>query len=393
MNEVLGRLVDFIITSNYAHAIIILLGFLIGARILLYLFQHVIEKLAKKSKNPAGDKIVVKMETPLVVIMVLVGVQLSARRILENGLLFENLLNTVMVVILTLMSIGITNIIITFWAKNRQNQDNEEFHQEVQPLVKSLSKLLLAAVGIVVILQMWGVQVGTTLASLGVIGVILGFAFQDTMKNIFGGISLIIDDSIHKKDVIRLETGETGEVVEVNLRSTKIKTFDNEYLIIPNGVLSNTKIINLAEPTPTLRIDILVSVAYGSDPAYVKEVLLSVLREEELVLKFPKREIRFVKMGEYSLDFMILFFISDYRKKFLMEDAITTAAYNALREANIQVPFPSRTVYTGKDVKWQTKPVASLTNTIPKVNNSVVKKKVTKKSSKKSTKKSTRSKK
>ncbi len=355
MREVLGELVDFVISSNYAHAIIILLLFLIGARILLYFFKHVVERIAKKSKSPVGNKVVVKMETPLVVIMILVGIQLSAKRILENGILFENLLNTVMVVILTLMSIAITNIIITFWAKNREHQDNNEFHQEVQPLVKSLSKLLLAAIGIVVILQMWGVQVGTTLASLGVIGVVLGFAFQDTMKNIFGGISLIVDDSIHKKDVIRLESGESGEIVEVNLRSTKIKTFDSEYLIIPNGVLSNTKIINLAYPTSTLRIDIPVSVAYGSDPAHVKETLLAVLREHEQVLKFPKREIRFLKMGEYSLDFMILFYISNYRDKFMMEDLITAAAYNALREENIQVPFPARAIYKGKEIDWKKK--------------------------------------
>ncbi|MCA9478518.1 MAG: mechanosensitive ion channel family protein, partial [Nanoarchaeota archaeon] len=312
MKEVVGELVDFIISSNYAHAALVLVLFLLGARVILFFFKHVLERLAKKTPTEMDDRIVVKMETPVVIIMILVGIQLAAKYILLEGLVFANFINSAIIIIVTAMFIGITDIVITYWAKNRENEENEEFHQEVQPLVKSLSKMLFVAIGIVAILQMWGVQVGTTLASLGILGVVLGFAFQDTMKNIFGGISLIVDDSLHKKDVIRLDTGETGEVVEVNLRSTKIRTFDNEYLIIPNGLLSNSKIINLAEPTPTLRIDIPVSVAYGSDPEHVKEVLLGVLSQFEEVLKFPKREVRFIKMNEFSLDFMVLFFISNF---------------------------------------------------------------------------------
>lgn len=355
MEEVLGELLDLITSNGYAQAILILLMFILGAWILLYFFKHVLEHLARKNKSSVDDRIVIKMETPLVIIMILVGLQLASRKILSNGAVFETFLNTVMVVIITVMSVSIVNIVIKYWVKNRKNHENKEFHQEVQPLVMSLSKILIIAIGIIVILQMWGVQVGTTLASLGILGVILGFAFQDTMKNIFGGISLIVDNSIHKKDVIRLDTGEMGEVVEVNLRSTKIKTFDNEYLIIPNGLLSNSKIINLAEPTSTLRIDIPVSVAYGSDPEHVKTTLLSVLKGHEQVLKFPKREVRFIKMNEFSMDFLLLFFISDYRQKFMMEDLITTAVYNALREENISIPFPSRTIYQGKELNWKTK--------------------------------------
>lgn len=373
MEEVLGELLDLISTNGYVHAVIIIVLFILGAWLLLFFFKHVLERLARRNKSKVDDRIVVKMETPLVIIMMLVGVQLASRKILSNGIVFENLLNTVIVIILTIMCISIVSIVIKFWAKNAKNQDNEEFHQEVQPLVMSLSKILIAAIGIIVILQMWGVQVGTTLASLGILGVVLGFAFQDTMKNIFGGISLIVDDSIHKKDIIRLDTGEMGEVVEVNLRSTKIKTFDNEYLIVPNGLLSNSKIVNLAEPTATLRIDIPVSVAYGSEPEEVKQVLLKVLGQHEQVLKFPKREVRFVKMSEFSLDFMILFFISDYHNKFVMEDMITTAAYNALREADIGVPFPARTIYQGKPIAWKKK--ATVKKETKKATKKVAKKK------------------
>ena len=74
-----------------------------------------------------------------------------------------------------------------YWRRTKKVQKNEEFHDEIIPLMRSLAKILFLMIAIILVLQFWGVQVGTLLASIGVIGIILGFAFQDTMKNIFGG--------------------------------------------------------------------------------------------------------------------------------------------------------------------------------------------------------------
>ena len=222
---------------------------------------------------------------------------------------------------------------------------HNEYHAELIPLLKSLSRIVLYSIALIMSLQLWGVKIAGLVASLGVIGVVLGFAFQDSFKNIFGGLALTIDDSIRKGDVIKLDSGEIGEVMEINLRSTRIQTYDNDILIIPNSVLANSKFRNYAQPTPEIRIKIPIGVAYGSDVAKVKRVLLNTIKDREDILLLPSRDVRFVEMGDFALKFDFVFYISDYHNRLAMIDEITTASYNALQESNIEIPFPTRTVY------------------------------------------------
>ncbi|MCF7799333.1 mechanosensitive ion channel family protein [Candidatus Woesearchaeota archaeon] len=349
----MGWFIEFyhvIVGNKYWHALAIFIIALLFAELLVLFFKKVVDKIVKKTKSKADNRIVMRIETPIIALIILVGFQFALRKIITSVDIFENIVNTIIILIITYIFTKIINILLEFWRKSRLEdiQAHDQFHEEMLPLMKSLTAILLTLVAIMVVLQMWGVQVGALLASVGVIGVILGFAFQDTMKNIFGGIALISDGSIHKHDVIRLETGEAGEVVEMTLRSTKIKTFDNDYLLIPNGMLTNSRFINYAQPTHTIRVVLPISVAYGSDVTQVKEVLLSVLKGRTDILKYPKREARFMKMGEYALEFDFLFYISDYKNKFTMIDQITTESYNALQAAGIEIPFPTRTIYEAK---------------------------------------------
>ena len=380
--DVLGlvqSLRELILGNSYMYAFSIFVGALIVAKLMLIFFKKVLEHHAKHHSHKLDDKIITRVENPIIVVIILIGAQLALREIITSTNVLQNTINTIIVFVLTYMFIGIAHIVMKFWEKRKQAEEaesSEAIHEEVLPLMKSLVKIFLIIIAVIVVLQLWGVQVGALVASLGIIGIVLGFAFKDTLGNIFGGISLIMDNSLHKKDVIKLEDGQMGEVVEINLRSTKIKTFDNEYLIIPNGVLANRQFTNLAEPTPTLRIMIPVSVAYGSDVAKVKEVLLETLKGDNDVLRFPKREVRFVKMSEYSLDFQFLFYIKNYKDLFSMKDQYTTKAYAALQEAGLVIPFPTRIIYSEKG--------------LPKSKKAVSKRSTTKKAAKKSTRKSSK---
>jgi len=264
------------------------------------------------------------------------------------------------------MFMGLIEILL-FHLRKTNEEKKSEFHDEMFPLMNSLIKILLVFVALIVILQLWGVKVGALLASLGVAGVILGFAFRDSLVNIFGGIALIGDDSFKKGDVIRLDSGEFGEVVEMGLRSTKIKTFDSEYLVIPNGLLATSKFVNLARPTKTLRLVIPINVAYGSDVGFVEEVILEAIKGRRDVLKFPKREVRFIKMSDFSLEFELIFFISNYKDMFEMKSEITKKVYDSLRKNNIEIPFPTRTIYQRSEV--------SSSKTIPKKSSLKIRKK------------------
>ncbi len=339
----MGLVLANLIENIYLRAGVILLLCFLVAKLALLFFKKFIPSIIEKSK--VKKKVVLKLETPIFMIIILAGVELAVRQVNSSMLSFYHLIDSIIIFVIAYIFVGLINILLDNWHKLHENHYHRAYHAELLPLIKSLSRLTLYGVAFVLTLQIWGIQVAALLASLGVIGVVLGFAFQDSFKNIFGGISLTLDDSIRKGDVIKLDSGEIGEVLEINLRSTKIQTFDNDTLIVPNGLLANSKFRNYAQPTPEIRIVIPVSVAYGSDVKKVKEVLLSTIKDREDILLLPPRDVRFVKMNDFSLDFDFVFYISDYHNRLTMIDEITTASYNALRNAGIEIPFPTRTVY------------------------------------------------
>jgi MscS family membrane protein len=345
---------EIIISNKYAYAIIVLVISLVLAKALLFIFETIVAQISKKKKK-FDKRTILKIENPLAFIIILIGIQLAIKRILFSDEFYSDIITTLIIIVITYVLTKIAAILLDVWGHNMTKKKGYEFHDEVLPLSKSVTKIIFFLIALIVILQLWGVQVGAMLASLGVAGVILGFAFKDTLTNIFGGISLIVDNSFRRGDVVQLEAGEMGEVMEINLRSTKIKNFDNELVIIPNGQLANTKIVNYAQPTPTMRILIPISVAYGNDPDNVKEVLLGALQGRDDILKYPKRTIRFEKMADYSLNFSVIFYIKNYKEMFNIRNDITTQIYKDLYRHNIEIPFPARTIFKGKTKHYHPK--------------------------------------
>ena len=152
-------------------------------------------------------------------------------------------------------------------------------------------------------------------------------------------------------DLVKLEGGEVGRIAEVGLRSTKILTLENEMMIVPNSQLSNTRIINYAKPNNILRIDVPIAVAYGSDPNEVMKTIPAGLTKLKLVLPEPKPMVRFVSMGDFSLDFELLFYIEDYKDRFTAKTEVLKKVYKNLNKAGIEIPFPTRTLYMENKVK------------------------------------------
>lgn len=342
---------NIVLQHEVLYAIVILVITIILARTLLQLFEGLLKFFSKKSKS-FNHKLIAVIERPAVTIIILVGIELAIRNIILSYENLNNFFTTGIIIILTYSLIKVGGLILENWSTKMSHAKGEEFHSEILPLLKSVTSIVLTIIGFIMILQAWNVDIPTVLTSLGVVSVLLGFAFQQTLANIFGGISLIMDNSFRKGDLIQLEDSELGEVLEITLRSTKIKNFDSESIIIPNGQLANQKIINLAQPTPTVRIKIPVNVAYGSDPVFVKEVLHGSLRRHPDILKMPKRIVRFVGLADSSLSFELYFYINDYKKMWDIKDEVLIQVYKDLYKNKIEIPFPIRTLVQAKPKQY-----------------------------------------
>ena len=329
----------------------IVTGILIICVLFLHFLRVRIYKYIKKKTSVSTMKLI-KLETPIIIIMIILGMQIVLGTILKDSVevtpAISNLISTIIIIIVTYILIIISGIMLEKWGAHIHKARRDDTHEEIIPLMRSIISIILGLMAFIFILQMWDVAVGTLLASLGIAGVILGFAFKDTLTNIFGGLALMADDSFRKGDLIELPDGEIGYIDEITLRSTKIRNFDSEEVLVPNGALANMKIKNYARPNKILRIAINISVAYGSDPDKVEKVVLEEIKKHDSILKYPKPSILFLKMADYSLDFRAYGHIKDYHKLYKIRSDLTKKIYNALRKNKIAIPFPTRTIYTKK---------------------------------------------
>jgi len=334
----------------------IVAGSLIVIIILLHLFRkHILKKISKRTHFNRNE--LSHLETPLILIASVLALEIVVTKIINVYLNVDiqilNITRTLLIIFLTYLLTIVASIILDKWSKRVKHSAREATHEEILPLAKSATNIILVLAATLMILETWGVQIGGLVASLGIAGLILSFAFKDTLANIFGGISMMMDNSFSKGDLIELLDGEVGYVMEINLRSTKIKNFDSQEVLVPNGLLANTKIKNYAKPSRVTRIKIAVSIAYGSDVDKFKKIINELVAKQKYILRYPKQDILFLKMSDYSLDFSILFFINNFNNLYSIKSEMTEKIYKELGKNNITIPFPTRTIYAETKSKKQ----------------------------------------
>lgn len=198
---------------------------------------------------------------------------------------------------------------------------------------------------IVLLLDTFGVKVSVLLASFAALLVGVGLGIQQVFGDLVSGLIILIERNLKMEDVIQLEDGTVGRVVEIGFRTSKIKTRDDIIMVIPNTKFVNDRIINWSHIDNKTRFHVSVGVAYGSDVELVTKVLLNVAKENEKVAGFPEPFVRFVDFGNSSLDFQLFFWVPE---SFLAEHIKSQLRYTIdaeFRKNNIQIPFPQRDLH------------------------------------------------
>src|SRR6185369_1656919 len=172
----------------------------------------------------------------------------------------------------------------------------------------------------------------------------IGLAAKDTLAHMISGFTLMLDQPFRIGDRIQLAGGQVGDVADIGLRSTKIKTLDNQLLIIPNSDLCNTMLTNQAFPDSRTKGRINIGVAYGSDVDQVKLLLTATAAEVAGVLTDPEPEAFFVSFGESALNMTLFFWVEKYGTMLAVTDKLNSLILKRFEENSIEIPFPTRTV-------------------------------------------------
>jgi MscS family membrane protein len=334
--------------NRFATAGIILLIFFSLAWIAIEITEKILLRLAKKTKTDIDDQIITASKNPLKLIILLSGFKLFFIELLK-GFIFEKYLKTaidsIIVLILTLTIIKILTIIIDNGKIFLKNKTSKKFDKQILKLLHQIANFSSYIIALLWILSLWGIEIGPLLAGLGIGGIAVAFALQPILSNIFSGIALILDKTIQEGDIIILDDTTSGIVYNIGIRSTRIKSFSNEMISIPNAKLVDSKITNLDQPDRTIRVKICFSVAYGSDINKVKKLVYKCLKNKEHIIFDPEPLIWFTEMADSGLNFEVKFYVDDLSNKWDTHQIVITEIYNELNKAKINIPFPQRELW------------------------------------------------
>jgi len=218
-------------------------------------------------------------------------------------------------------------------------------------LAGNLARIAILLLGAIVIMNTLGISVLPILTALGVGGIAIALALQDTLSNLFSGFYVSLSHQVRLGDYIKLDSGEEGYISDIGWRSTSVRSLQNNIIIIPNAKLAKATITNYNLPEQTIQVPVRVSVSYNCDPVAVENVLLDEVRKAAGqvpgLLAEPSPNVRFDPgFGPSSLDLTLNCSVKKFADQFLVQHELRKRIFMRFREEKIEIPFPTRTIYT-----------------------------------------------
>ena len=340
-----------LITNEYLRAFIVFVIYFTVLRIAFMIFMRFGKKFSAKSKSKKDDELIQKFSFPLTVVTFFLAVSFMIKEISfvpATEAILYSVINTIQVIMVAYLLYAVLDILfLVIWA-HFAKKTKSKIDDILGSLVGAVLKAALVVVALVVILDVWGVNIAPFLASLGIAGLALAFALQETLANVFAGISMIFDKTIRSGDLVYLDDVKSGKIKSVGLRATRLVTFDNETLIVPNSTMANSVIHNVALPAPKTRVVVPFGVAYGADVDKVKKL---VLKEIKRINNFDDTEepvVRFLEMADSALNFKAYFYVKTYEVRASALDEANTRIYNILNKNKIEIPYPQMDIHLKK---------------------------------------------
>lgn len=331
--------------NPYVQAIAIAVAFIVIGKIADFFISRVVAKIAARSSTTVDDDLINLLHRPIFVSFVLLGLALATDRLSlpdAPAFLTQGLLKTIAIVIWYNFFRHLAKILLGALSRSARSR----LHVSMAPLADNVLKITLLALAVYFIFLAWNIDVAAWLAAAGIVGLALSFAAQDTLSNLFAGLSIVADAPYKIGDFINLDSGERGKVTYIGLRSTRLLTRDDVEITIPNGVIGNAKIINEAGgPSAKHRIRIPIGVAYGSDLDAVISCLEGVANNHDEVCKVPEARVRLRRFGDSSLDFELLCWIDRPVDRGRMLHELNCAVYKSFASDGIEIPFPQRDLH------------------------------------------------
>ena len=325
-------------------------GFVVGGLVVGILLEFVVirraHKLAEQTRFKWDDLLIGSLRGVATVWLGAGGVYLALNVGTQDPLLLSTMRNVLMVVMIWSVVIAGMRLVggVVEMLSGRTGGAIKS-----PTLVINLARAAVATLGLFIILQNLGIDITALITALGIGGIAVALALQDTLGNLFAGIQIILSKQVRQGDYIRLSSGEEGWVTDVKGRNTTIQTFpDGNLVTVPNSMLASSIVKNLSMPRRALWVTLEVGVSYDSDLQHVETVALDVAQQvlDEVDGGVPGEDpiIRYHTFGDSSINFDVRMMVREFRSQGPVKHEFIKRLHRRFGDEGIEIPFPIRTV-------------------------------------------------
>lgn len=248
----------------------------------------------------------------------------------------------VLVLVVGLLLVGVVHRLVV------RATDTQRLDVAVVKLIQTGARLAMVLIVLLVALSVAGVNVGSALAALGIVGLAIAFAMQSILENFIAGMLILARRPFRAGDQVRLGDFE-GTVTDVNMRVTTLNTYDGEKVLVPNATVFNEPITNTTEQGRR-RTTVVVGVDYRNDHDRAREVLSAAVQSVDGVLPIPPARVLLTDLGDSSVDFRLQFWtLPEQAQVTSVRDRVLGAAKRAIEDEGMTIPWPIRTLVVDPD--------------------------------------------
>lgn len=300
---------------------------------------------SKHTKTQVDDIIIAAIKGPFVIWFLMLGMYLGLEisKLPEEAVqIIGRLLLVLGILSITLVLANITGNLVKLYSGRIDSA------LPVTSLTQNISRIIIIGIGALIILNSFGISIAPILATLGVGGLAVALALQDTLSNLFSGFHIIVAKQIRIGDYIKLDTGEEGYITDINWRTTKIKMLPNNMVLVPNEKLTKAIVTNYYQPDKELAVLVNLGVHYNSDLKKVEKVTCEVAKKvmKEISGGVPEFDpfIRYGGFGDSSINFTVIMRAREFVDQYLIKHEFIKALHERYAKEGITIPYPIRAI-------------------------------------------------
>lgn len=315
----------------------------------------VLHKWAEKTETQIDDIIIKALKTPSILWCIAIGLYIGVGVSDLPEKYVPYISKAIHIIIIFSITIASANLAGRIF---RNYVQSSNLPIPTTGLAYGILKGTILVMGFLIILSVLGISITPLITALGVGGLAVALALQDTLANLFSGIHVLMEKAVRVGDYIRLETGQEGYVDDITWRTTRIRMIPNNMVVIPNSKLSQSIVTNYHLPEKRMALLIPVGVSYSSDPDQVEKILIEEAQkgagEIPGLLGDPEPFASLIPgFGQNSLDFTLTCQVREFADQRLVQHELRKRILKRFRAEGVEIPFPQRTVYVREEKDWK----------------------------------------